>query len=328
MMNTRINNETVVKNRALNLLSTLALLGGMVSLLSLLGWALAGFSGMAWAFLISVILLVVSPHLSPQFVMRMFGARPLSPDQAPSLYSVLQRLAQRAKLTRLPQLYYVPTPVTNAFATGSRDNAGIGITDGLLKNLNRRELTAVLAHEISHLQNNDLWIQNLSNTIGKVTSFFLMVGQILLFLNLPLVFFYGKHISWLFILVLMAAPFISMMLQLALSRKREFNADLSAAVLTGDPHGLASALSKIDQHQNRWPMGIFWPGRGKRQPDMLRTHPKTEERIKRLQSLTDDKRVYQHPAFPFENKAHDYFERSIPVRIRPGWRRYGAWGAY
>ena len=174
----------------------------------------------------------------------------MSPHQAPDLYAALQEFAQRAGLPRPPVIYCVPTKMLNVFTTGSPDNAAIAITDGLLNTLSMRELNAVIAHEVAHLKNNDLWIMNLSDTISRVTSFFSMSGHFLLLLNLPLLLASGHHVSWVGILVLIFAPTIVVMLQLALSRTREIDADLYAALLTGDPEGLTSALTKMERYQS------------------------------------------------------------------------------
>lgn len=293
-MHMDMNREKIIGHTVSNFLSAAALIGGMVLLLGLLGWVFAGPTGWVWALVISVVLLIVSPKLSPGWVMRLYRARPLSLNEAPSVYAKLETLARRAGLEQLPALYYVPSQVANAFATGHRTAAAIGVTDGLLRQLSSRELNAVLAHEVSHLKHNDLWLQNLSGTLGRVTSFFFLAGQFLLFLNLPLVLMGGRHISWLAIGVLMVAPFASMMLQLALSRNREFSADLSAAELTGDPKGLASALVKIDQQQRAWPMRLMmWPGRPQDQGGLMRTHPATTERVKRLLALSGNRYRYR-----------------------------------
>ncbi len=161
-----------LKHKIVNWLHSLMLLVGMALLLGLLGWIFAGPSGIRWAVIITVISMIISPHLSPGVILRWYAAKPLIPHQAPDLYAALQELAQRAGLPRLPVIYYVPTKILNAFTTGSSDNAAIALTDGLLNTLSMRELNAVIAHEVAHLKNNDLWIMNLSDTISRVMSSF------------------------------------------------------------------------------------------------------------------------------------------------------------
>lgn len=289
-----VDKERVIQHKVSHLLSAAALIGAMVVLMGLLGWVFAGGTGLVWAIALGAILTGISPRISAPWVMRMFRARPLSVQEAPSLYRMLKDLAQRAGLERLPALYYIPNQMANAFATGHRSQPAIAVSEGLLRQLSNRELRGVLAHEVSHLRHNDLWLQNLSGTIGQVTSFFFTAGQILLILNLPVILFGGKPVSLLVILVLMVAPLLSMLLQMALSRNREFSADLSAAEITGDPKGLASALTKIEQQRRGWPMRMFMLPGGNREPaPMLRTHPPTKERVRRLLALSDETQAYR-----------------------------------
>jgi len=185
----------------------------------------------------------------------------------------------------MPRLYYIPDRMMNAFAVGSRDEAAIGLTEGLLRHLNRRELVGVLAHEISHIRHNDMRVMSVAALISHLTSLFSSFGQLLLFLNLPLLLFGRTTISWFAILLLLAAPLLSSLLQLALSRTREFEADLGAAHLTGDPEGLASALQKMAYYQDNLLKRIFMPGYKAPDPSLFRTHPKTDERVNRLRQL-------------------------------------------
>ena len=307
-----ISNISFSKQKFTNFFHSAALLIGMVSLLILLGWIFAGITGIMWALVISLGIWAISPNLPPRLILRLYGAKPLSAGNAPRLYSALHTLAQQAQLPSLPTLYYVPSKAVNAFAVGNRNDAAIAVTDGLINVLSMRELTSVLAHEVSHLKNNDLWILNLSNTISRVTSFFSMAGQFLLILNLPLLLMSGRHISWVAILVLILAPAMTTLLQLALSRTREFNADLSAAKLTGDPKGLASALLRIERHQLGWVPSILFPGRRKLQASTWRTHPKTEERVKRLLSLSEDRQSLLPQTNPLLEKG---LGLHAPVRI-------------
>lgn len=270
-----------------NLLQSILLLGGMAALLALLGWLIAGTQGIVWAGIIGIVFLLVSPRASPRLVFKLSGAHPLRVTEAPGLYALVKRLAQRAELPNLPQLYYMPTQAMNAFTVGHREQAMVAVTDGLLRHLTRRELTGVLAHEISHVDNNDMWVMTLADTVNRLTSMFSLFGQLLLFVNLPLIILGKSGFSWLAILLLIFAPTLSVLLQLALSRTREFDADLGAAKITGDPLGLASALRKLDSHHTGLLRRILTPGRPMPDSSMLRTHPKSEERIRRLVSLAE-----------------------------------------
>jgi heat shock protein HtpX len=177
----------------------------------------------------------------------------------------------------------------NAFAVGHRHQPAIAVTHGLLGNLSQRELAGVLAHEISHIHSNDVWVMTLADTVSRLTGGLALTGQLLLFINLPLLLFGAAAISWWAILLLLFAPTISLLLQLALSRTREFDADMDAVEITGDPLGLASALHKLDRHQGGLWQRLFLPGRRTRDSWILSTHPSSEERIRRLTELAETK---------------------------------------
>jgi heat shock protein HtpX len=245
-----MNPDRATAHKLNNLLQSIMLLAGMAALLGLLGWLLAGTKGIIWAGIIGVVFLLVSPRASPRLVFKLSGARSLSVAEAPGLYALVKTLALRAKLPMLPQLYYMPTQAMNAFTVGNRRQAMIAVTDGLLRGLTRRELTGVLAHEVSHIDNNDMWVMTLADTVNRLTSSFSLFGQVLLFINLPLVLLGKSGFSWLAILLLVFAPTLSVLLQLALSRTREFDADLGAAQITHDPLGLASALKKLHHYHS------------------------------------------------------------------------------
>lgn len=182
-------------------------------------------------------------------------------------------------------MYYVPSQMLNAFAVGTRKHAAIAVTDGLVRQLDMRELVGVVAHEISHVRNNDLWVMGLADMFSRTTSILSLIGQFLLFLNLPLILLSQVTVNWFAIFLLIFAPNLSALAQLALARTREFDADLNAARLTGDPDGLASALVKIERAQGGWMERILMPNRRVPVPSLLRTHPETEERVRRLMEL-------------------------------------------
>lgn len=304
----------------LNWLHTTLLLAGILLLLALLGWFLAGATGIIWAVVLGALSLLFGQQLSPQLVLRMYRARPLTPQEAPGLYQIVYELASRAGLSIVPTLYYVPTRLLNAFAVGSRRNAAIGVTDGLLRALSERELAGVLAHEISHIRNNDIRVMNIADVASRITGLFSTFGKLLLFLNLPLILMGETPISWWAVLLLIFAPLISGLLQLALSRTREFDADLGAVQLTGDPVGLASALNKLEQYSlNLWQQ-ILFPGYRVPDPSLLRTHPHTKDRIARLMQLAPPAQQ------PQSASPEPLWLASFPqVTRRPGWNVLGFW---
>jgi heat shock protein HtpX len=314
--------SAVKSHTLLNLGHTLVLFGGMLLVLGASGYALAGTLGLLGAVVLIGVALALSPRISPQSLLRMYGAVPLSSATAPALDALMRELAQRAELPRPPQLYYVPSQVTNAFAVGNREDAAIGVTDGLLRRLSMRELAGVLAHEVAHVRHNDLWIMNFADVLSRITNLLANVGQLLLFVNLPLVFMGQAPLSWLAILLLIVAPLINGLLQLALSRTREYDADRGAVELTGDAAGLASALVKLEQYTAALLRQIVVPGHGVPQPSILRTHPPTRERLERLERLA----VAQGQApFPELDAALEVPAQFTPVLRRPRYRVLGLW---
>ncbi len=274
-----------------NLLHTAVLILGMALLLALCGELLLGAGTWIWAFAAVALFLMVVPRVPPVWVLRMYQARRLDAYDAPRLTALLQELAQRAGLPAAPSLYWVPSRSLNAFAVGRREDAAIAVTDGLLRRLELRELAGVLAHEISHLASNDMRLLGLADVISRTTHFLAMAGLIMVVLSLPMLLLGYVEVSFTGLLLLLAAPSLSGLLQLALSRVREFDADLHAARFTGDPEGLASALAKIEEQQVNFWQRILFPGYRDTGPSLLRTHPHTHERIARLLDLRDTHRI-------------------------------------
>ena len=270
-----------------NAFHSLLLIGSMVAVLSALGWIVAGSSGLLLSLIVGGFFFLLSARVPARWLIRFYGARPVSRFEAPFLFEVVRRLARRAGLGTLPQLFYLSTRRANAFAIGSPNDSVIGVSEGLLQSLSPREIENVLAHEIAHVRNNDLRLMGLAALVSRATFWLSWVGQLLILLNLPLILMGQWTIPWTAALTLVFAPTASTLLQLALSRTREFDADLGAVTLTGHPRGLASALAKLERLQrgllnlNR----LFLRGRGLRKPTLLRSHPQTEERIKRLLDL-------------------------------------------
>jgi heat shock protein HtpX len=313
------------RHKIRNAVQSVLLLGGMVVLLGLCGWLLFGPEGMLGMAIGTGLALAFSPRVSPQMVLRMYRAIEIRPHQLPEVVAVVERLAERAGLPRPPRLYYVPSAVMNAFAVGSRDDAAIAVTDGLLRRLTLRELAGVLAHEISHVRNNDLWIMGLADLVGRLTRLMTFLGLLLVIVALPawLVGAAAGPPLLLLILLLMLAPQIALLLQLALSRAREFDADLDAAGLTGDPAGLASALVKLERWQRGVWEQILMPGWRLPEPSILRTHPPTAQRLARLEALYD-RRSEQFEPLALAPAAHlDPTWPRIATRPRP--RLIGFW---
>ncbi len=276
----------LARHRLRNLVESALLIAAMALIVGLCAWALWGAESLLWGVIGAFFALLLTPAIAPGLILSLYGATPLSPEEMPDIHSVLEELSRRAKLPTVPSICYVPSRSVNAFAVGNREAAAIALTDGMLRTLNLRELTNVLAHEVGHIANNDLWIMGLADMMSRMMTVMSYLSFLLLTLNMPLVLTGQVVIPWLFILLLMFGPTIMSFLQLALSRSREFDADLSAAILTGDPRGLASALAKLERQGRLWE-NLFLPQQSIPDPSLLRTHPPTEERIRRLIDLAE-----------------------------------------
>lgn len=278
-----------------NYLHSVILLAGMLALLGLIGWLLAGPAGTGWFLLAGIFAFGSAPRLTPHLVMRLNQARLLGPAEAPQLYEKVHWLAERAGMNSVPALYFIPGSTINAFTTGLNSRAAIAISDGMLRQLTSRELSGVLAHEISHISNNDLLVMMMADVIRRLTSIMAFSGYLLIWVYLPLYIFTDQNAPWLLLIILMTAPTFSVLLQLALSRTHEFNADAQAAKLTGDPLGLASALEKIDYSRGGWVKRMFAPAQQMHEPVVFRTHPLMVDRIARLKEMAstiDASRLY------------------------------------
>lgn len=275
----------LLSHKLRNRLQSAALMGLLALLLVYLAWMIGG-GFLAWFSLgVVVILSLANPAASPRLAMALYRARPLAYEQAPRLYAVVAELARRAGLPRVPVLYYLPTRVMNAFTTGVGGDAAIAVSDGMLRGLRMRELTGVLAHEVSHIANGDTRVMGFADLVSRITGTLSLMGQVLLLVSLPLWVLTDAPIPWVPILVLVSAPTLSALVQLALSRNREYEADRSAAELSGDPLGLASALQKLERVQSGVWERLVMPGPRIPEPSLLRTHPPTEERVRRLGEL-------------------------------------------
>ncbi len=305
------------RHRWLNRLQTALLVLTLLGIAAVAGSLLLGDGGLWLALAAAGFTLLLEPAAASGLTLRLYGARPLHPDEAPDLWAVLRELAARAGLPAVPVPHYVPSGVVNAFATGSKHHAAIALTDGLLRSLTPRELTGVLGHEIAHIANEDLRVMGLADSISRLTHLLALLGQLAIVLSLPTLLLGVTEVNWPALLLLAVAPQLALLAQLGLSRVREFDADRLAAELTGDPHGLASALAKIERVSRSWRAWLL-PGWGNPEPSWLRTHPATAERIERLLELAPPPAM---PPFPSAR-----FDPEVTVSPRPPrWRTGGLW---
>jgi len=278
-----------------NTLKTTFLLALMTALLLWIGQLLGGSQGLVLALVIAAAMNLGSWWFSDRIVLRMYGARELSESDAPELYATVHDLALAAGMP-MPRLYVVPSESPNAFATGrGPQHAAVAVTEGILRLLSRAELRGVLAHELSHVRNRDTLISAIAATLAGVI---LMVARLAQFAAL----FGGMRrdddrdgASGLeLILMVVVAPLAAMLIQMAVSRSREYEADASGAHISHSPQDLASALEKIAVTSARVPLPAgpatahLWivnPLRGSWIANLFSTHPPVEERIRRLRAM-------------------------------------------
>lgn len=264
-----------------NLLHTIIMVAGSAILVGIIAYTVMGVQGLVTAAIFTVLGLLGLRKVSPQVVLGLYKAQPLSASAVPDLHRIVGEIAQRAGLPAAPKLYYVPSQVLNAFAVGRPEDSAIAVTDGLLRAMTMRQLTGILAHETAHVRNGDLKVMGLADVLNRATSFMSQMGLF----GLPLIFGVGLNLPLSGVILLLAAPAIGSLLQLSLSRTREYDADLDGAGFTGDPEGLALALRDLEAQQKHGWEGVVLPGGRLPQPSLLRTHPATEDRIARLMAL-------------------------------------------
>jgi heat shock protein HtpX len=274
----------------MNMMKTTLLLATLTGLLLVVGQALGGQQGLTIALLMSGVMSFVSFFWSDKIVLRMYGAQPVTAEQAPEMYAIVQKLAQKANIP-MPRLYVLPDAALNAFATGrSPSHAAVAATAGILKAMSREELEGVLAHELSHVLNRDTLISTVAATLAGAISYlahpFMMMGR-------------GRDREGvnplLAIVAMIAAPIAAMLIQSAVSRSREYGADETGARLVGYPDGLANALRKLQAAAPRIPLQnadpstahlfIVNPFSGRSLTKLFSTHPPLEERVERLMAM-------------------------------------------
>ena len=277
-----------------NWLKTSILMAGIVALFGVVGAAIGGQQGMLLALLFGGATNLWAYWFSDKMVLRMYNAREVDAASSPYLYNMVAELAQRAQLP-MPRVYIIDEAQPNAFATGRNpENAAVAATTGIIQMLSARELRGVMAHELAHVKNRDILISTISATVSGAISALAQFGM----------FFGGGRDEEgrptnpvVGIIVAILAPIAAMLIQMAISRTREFGADREGAAISGDPEALASALAKIDAYARGIPMPtaeahpetgqmmIMNPLSGGGLRGLFSTHPATEERIARLLEL-------------------------------------------
>ena len=276
-----------------NLLKTAVLMAAITALFMAIGAALGGRAGMVLALGLAVAMNFFSYWFSDKLVLRMYNAQEVDESSAPQFYRMVRELAQRAELP-MPRVYLIEEGAPNAFATGRNPHhAAVAATTGILRVLSDRELRGVMAHELAHVKHRDILISTISAT---------MAGAIGMLANFAMLFggrdSEGRPANPIVsILVMILAPIAASLIQMAISRAREFEADRGGAEISGDPQALASALQKIQRHAQgltmeaaeRHPetaqMMIMNPLSGGGLRGLFSTHPSTEERVARLLAM-------------------------------------------
>ena len=314
----------VSAHKRLNSIHTGLLFVGLGMLVAVSGWMLFGMSGLAWSAVTLGVVLLLMPSIPPELLMRLYRARRVVPQPGDQLSEVLDVLVQRAGLQKRPALYVVPSMAVNAFAAGKPEHAAIALTEGLLRRLTLREIAGVMAHEISHISNNDLWVMGVADSMTRITQAMSFVAVFLAMLNLVAAFQGEQYASWWAILFLYLAPLLSNLMQLGLSRSREYDADLEAVQLTGDPLGLAAALRRVERETGRIWEDVMLPAPGRRvaYPSLLRSHPPTEERVRRLVDLAHKPTL---EPLVFTDRPSISLVGVGPVSMRPRVRFPGVW---
>jgi heat shock protein HtpX len=276
-----------------NLLKTAVLMAAITALFMAIGRLLGGQQGMVLALVIALGMNFFSYWFSDKLVLRMYNAQEVDARSAPQFYAMVQDLAERAQIP-MPRVYLIQEDAPNAFATGRNpSHAAVAATTGILRTLNERELRGVMAHELAHVKHRDILISTISAT---------MAGAISMLANFAM-FFGGRDSEGrpanpiVSILVMMLAPLAASLIQMAISRAREFEADRGGAEISGDPQALASALQKIhrmaqgipleaaERHPETAQMMIMNPLSGGGLRGLFSTHPSTEERVERLMAM-------------------------------------------
>jgi len=276
-----------------NLAKTALLMAAITALFMVIGNLLGGHTGMVVALLVAVGMNFFSYWFSDTMVLKMYNAQEVDATSAPQFHRMVAELAQRAGLP-MPRVYLINEDAPNAFATGRNPaNAAVAATTGILRVLSERELRGVMAHELGHVRNRDILISTISAT---------MAGAISMLANFA-VFFGGRdsegrpHNPIAGLLVMFLAPLAASLIQMAISRTREFEADKAGAEISGDPRALASALEKIhryaqglpldaaERHPETAQMMIMNPLSGGGLQGLFSTHPSTEERVARLMAM-------------------------------------------
>lgn len=272
----------------MNWFKTFLLMGALTALVVLIGDWIGGSQGMVLAFGFAILMNFGAYWFSDKIVLSMYGAQEVTESQAPELFGIVRRLVVNAGIP-MPKVYIIPADQPNAFATGRNpDHAAVAVTEGIMRLLDEQELEGVLAHELAHIKNRDILIATIAATIA---------GAIMMLSRFA--FFFGGRDDedrnpLVMLIAIIVAPIAAMLIQLAISRQREYGADESGAQICGKPLALASALAKLERGKERIPMDanpatahmfIVNPFSAQGIATLFSTHPPIPDRIARLERM-------------------------------------------
>ncbi|MDI6800620.1 MAG: zinc metalloprotease HtpX [Thermodesulfovibrionales bacterium] len=278
----------------MNGLKTMVLMVTLTLMLVAIGGIIGGKSGMTFALIIAFGMNFITYWFSDKIVLKMYGAKPVSEAEAPELYGIVRRLAHRAELP-MPKVYIMEQDQPNAFATGRNPNHGVvAVTTGIMRILSREELEGVIAHELAHIKHRDILVSTVAATIAGAISYLAQMAQWAMI-------FGGRHDDEeggnpiAAIVMMIVGPIAAMLVQMAISRSREYGADNGGAKIAGNPMHLAGALKKLHMASQRIHMDanpatshmfIVNPLTGGGILKLFSTHPPIEERVARLEAMT------------------------------------------
>jgi heat shock protein HtpX len=275
----------------MNIFRTMVLMTGLTLVLLWAGNAFGGQSGMTMALILALGINAFSYWFSDKIVLKMYRAREVSSVEAPELYEIVRRLARKAELP-MPRVYVINQPQPNAFATGRNpEHAAVAVTTGIMRLLSTEELEGVIGHELAHVKHRDILIGTIAATIAGAISYLAHIAQWAMI-------FGGRDDDdrnpFVAIIMMIVAPIAAMLIQMAISRSREYAADAGGARIAGNPRHLSRALSKLGSASQQIPMQaepatahmfIVNPLSGKSMARLFSTHPPMEERIARLEKM-------------------------------------------
>lgn len=279
----------------MNNVKTVLLLGGLTGLFIFIGGLLGGQSGMIIALALAGLMNFIAYWHSDKLVLSMYGAKPVTESQAPDIHRMVATLSQRAGIPK-PKVYIIEDDSPNAFATGRNPQKGVvALSTGLIKLMNREEQEGVIAHELSHIKHRDTLISTVAATLAGAIMVLASIARFAAIFGGGSNDDDGENVLVLLVMAIVA-PLAAMIIQMAISRSREYKADRGAAQLTRNPHGLASSLEKLGHYSKRIPMHgnrqtahlfIVNPLSGKSLANLFSTHPPIEDRVARLRSQRD-----------------------------------------